>query len=670
MASNYMAVFIIIIIFVVHSNSQTNTSNTTTYPTHSPVVCTYLPFDGNDYVNVSNKELNVTNLINYVKLKNNATLIQADQTAIFLQGTLKCNNSNGCSLECTETASCYQSNMTCNSNTGCNIKCENGFSCGQMRIFAQRDINSTQSLNTAVNIVCKKDSCQQVKVYIRDIASVHIHCVEEDSCTDMTVLIEDMSSKNNNNTSINCYSAYACTNLNVITDGLLTQLNMYEYSPGVVLNNKFGYIPQYNTITCNINDYYVEFIFDKNKNIKHEARNQYAAQKLPCENVTIQCMDINGLDATCFMQYTFLLDTPKIEKLQENGSNYTCVNFVLKDIVELSCVGTCISSPTRPPTSSPSISPSHPPTLSPSLSPIASPTIAPSLFPSLNPSISPSKAPITPTLNPTTAPTITPTFTPTSAPTYNPTQAPTRFPTIEEIEYEYKLEIIYVFWNLTVENYDFILNYFHNSAIQHMEEIIELNYWDRNLLSEYKLFALQIKKINEIDLNHKGKLTKDMLYGRQMMFTQAVILMHTEHQNYFVRSSQYLGFENSTTYSFREYFKNPILKFTVANASNLRTESIYKSENKLDITWIIIITIFSCAIICFCIYWGHKMYIEKIRIPNNRKQRSIQNHTQEFVKIKNTLTNENNDEGENENNDDDNQGENSNDSFDANHVEM
>eukprot|EP01084_Bolivina_argentea_P000819 1506_1 len=195
----------------------------------SAATCTYLPKTYNGTLPV----INVANFINYVELGNNPTVFQADSTAIFMQMNKTCNNPDGCSFECTETAACYQSVFRCQSVTGCNILCKNGFACGKMILKAQQN-------NTSINIVCYKDSCQEMSVYVSDIASAHIHCVDEDACTDMEVFIQNMSF-NAIAVSVNCYTSNACTDMNIYSDYPKTQLNMYQYSSGAILDITTGF---------------------------------------------------------------------------------------------------------------------------------------------------------------------------------------------------------------------------------------------------------------------------------------------------------------------------------------------------------------------------------------------------------------------------------------------
>ena len=197
----------------------------------------YFPIDGEDVaINiddmVTSTIVNTSNAAVIETISDHGACKRSDFDCDF-----QCFNASGCDYSCLGTASCLGLSLNCSSLTGCNLICEDRFSCSDVNVSITGSDSSSQ-----FHLDCKgQRSCVNAYVYISDVESAHIHCRVEESCIDMNIIFDAISTKNNSNTSISCYSANACKNLYIEADGPLTKLHMYEYSENVVLNNGYGW---------------------------------------------------------------------------------------------------------------------------------------------------------------------------------------------------------------------------------------------------------------------------------------------------------------------------------------------------------------------------------------------------------------------------------------------
>ena len=88
----------------------------------------------------------------------------------------------------------------------------NPFSCALTHVTADSyDI-------TELVIICEgAKSCDSLVIDIDDIDRVNIHCIGEKACADMQASFDGISSQNNTNTFISCYTENACTDLHILS---------------------------------------------------------------------------------------------------------------------------------------------------------------------------------------------------------------------------------------------------------------------------------------------------------------------------------------------------------------------------------------------------------------------------------------------------------------------
>eukprot|EP01084_Bolivina_argentea_P138022 243074_1 len=194
-------------------------------------------------------------------------------------------------------------------------------------------INNNNDINTGINgdgngqqihVECYKDSCQEMEIFIDGVDSAHIHCKEEDACTDMIVHFNNITSRNNPNTSVTCYVENACTNLKIFADGELSKLHMYGHSENIILNNGYGWSVSEDTITCDLDTKFVKYVFnDASQNNYLETlmkgKQSMRSDKLPCQGINVTCLNGN-VTGSCQMTYVFP-DQSRFDSLQKiNGT--------------------------------------------------------------------------------------------------------------------------------------------------------------------------------------------------------------------------------------------------------------------------------------------------------------------------------------------------------------
>ena len=589
-----------------------------------------------------------------LNISNNGTIIIADSTAANTGDVFQCDDLNGCHYNCTSSAACFQSIVHCRSPVGCHFVCKANFACSKMTIYANTDVPFNESTTTTTTLVpqnttaapsksldptleptlspigqfetelhieCYQDSCEEMKIYAGYVSSVHIHCYGDEACSGMQANFQNITSENNTETSISCYTQNACPGLHIKADGRLTQLHMYNYSENIILDNGYGWSFDDDTITCDLDSKYIKYDFgystddDTYSSIEALVRYEYKhcdyinkdddrvfipdsvddpLPCLPCEGITVQCLveEANGTysNGSCRMQYVWTpessFDSAKnrdpFTKKAEREAHCTYVS--LRDALNLQCIGNCQGSPTEAPTTKPSLAPTQPPSLAPSLAPTYSPSLAPtqppSMAPSLAPSFSPSLAPtfspsLAPTQPPTLAPSLAPTYSPSLAPTYSPTEAPTRSPHSSHGSYNAHTLVVYRFINMTYDDLNWVYNWTSNGVIDKIQVILEEMYFDAQYLP-YEWYRVVIELINRMDYKDKNQWNLNRLYEQINPHTN-LIEMHVRcsidhielYQSEIGATSADPAFWNRSTQAFRTYFDNEYLNFTTANGTFL-----------------------------------------------------------------------------------------------------
>ena len=377
------------------------------------------------------------------------TLINTNNFAGYIASDVNCTGSvsDGCQYKCNDLASCLISQFYCNVNQ-CNYICGNinnvgsdlsNLNCFQAR-FNTPNISTNNIANYSINCV-GKDSCKEAIINLFYIDLVYIDCKESYSCDGTTINLFNI-----NAAYITCYEYNSCANLVLNTNNYNgTTLLINSYSENIIFNNGYGFV-EGESVICNRYDTnrLIKLVGTDNNNItniRDIARNYFYTKEeqifarnikgqfydipLPCDELTIKCIDENMQSAQCQVEYEYLTQ----QSLLDNTKNGNCKKFVLIDITRLRCTGNCANSPSQSPTLTPTQLPTQPtiiPTHAPTNAPTYTPTNTPTLSPTQNPTNAPTNAP---SVSPTNVPTNSPTDIPTNAPTNIPTNAPTNVPT-------------------------------------------------------------------------------------------------------------------------------------------------------------------------------------------------------------------------------------------------
>ena len=548
-------------------------------------------------INGTDSMVKANESITYVEMGNNATSIISQTQAEYIAAIWNCSNSDGCTYMCLAELSCLITRIRCNSIQGCNLICGADSSCDALELHSYP--------NTSLTIVCSAiRSCRNMQIDVTGSSRVEIHCMQENSCEGMEAYFTAISSKQNPNTSISCYSQNACNELYIDTDGPYTKLIMYEHSK-VTYYNPIGYLSQLQTISCALNDKYIKYNLTDNtpKQLQNLVADEYSSALLPCLNVTVLCNEndtiING---SCSMKYKY---HPQNLNNNDRFVGEQCVYVELTDIISMDCVGQCITSPTTAPTFTPTSNPSNAPSYSPSFSPTYSPSISPTNLPTIPPTSSPSRYP-----------TIPPTYSPTYSPTLSPTVSPTRYPTSGSTDFDMKLEITYLFKYLNDKNYNFIANNSQNDAVQSIEAIIERNYFDSSFLP-YSAYDVQIGRINDINLD---KLTISNVKDENELYAQSVVYFNERYKLYVIGESQSRKWQNDAAKSFQKYLNNSYLNFSVLDWEDLEAVSLDPDQDASNVVfWVITFIVLSCIMIPILVSRCSRLIKMQICLPVDSK---------------------------------------------------
>ena len=429
--------------------------------------------------------------------------------------TLACDEVN-CVIQCTSILSCALSTIYLNgtNHSSALVSCSDSFSCLSTTILVEHNLDLT--------IICSgEDSCNELTANVSESKSFNMYCVETGSCQEGTINmnVELFGENRTNHGVVHCVLAEVCNDLILNTNSEWTQLIMYEFSRGTVLNNGVGFLSAIENIECNT-DRWIQFdgLLETDSTVIQSVHNEYDDDSFPCEDVVVQC-DNETVSKSCIMTYEYI-GSDIVETLNNGSDLAFSVN--MNDLYRITCNGECEESPTQSPTSSPTRAPSNAPSISPSLAPTLSPTISPSISPSLSPTFSPSMVPtVSPTQSPTRSPSMGPTsgpsfspsmfptteptgaptgsptrapsFSPTAAPSVSPSTAPTQFPTKSDA-YDTYIEWQYSIGGLNHDEWQFVVDDIQSFS-KNLSSLITAGFDDDTNI-EYRYISVNITEFN------------------------------------------------------------------------------------------------------------------------------------------------------------------------------
>ena len=317
------------------SNSPTN------FPINSASNCvdfdpTYNSLDGTD----------ITMIIDASKIpypSSNSTVDEyiVSQDNLFVEGIL-CNHTraNICFIGCYYPGSCLETVV--NPLGGMNIltiNCNITSSCTNMKI------NITHSTISQFSMICvNKFACNGAEIFIESTQGVNISldCQSASACSNMIITLE-----NNMKANISCYHDNACDNLMIDTDhskDVHIHLNMYRYSEDITIHE---YYWQNVETTCGYHQdkryiqYPTNYLLDS-EDILKLARDEYpSSNKLPCEDIMIECTgNQTDFERKCEYQYQ-LSDQVELDSILTSESRPKCYWLDIGQLYTASCKGTC-----------------------------------------------------------------------------------------------------------------------------------------------------------------------------------------------------------------------------------------------------------------------------------------------------------------------------------------
>ena len=193
-------------------------------------------------------------------------------------------------------------------------------------------------------------SCQQGNNTIKNVLSpinISIECDSSLSCNDLTIsLYPDLEIKNDINLNISCYNDYSCDNLQINTNNdknILMVINMYRYSEGIFISHY--YISNID-INCGVigDERYIEYPTDQlldTTELLQSARNEYSSQRLPCEDIQIDCSgNLTDFEQGCEYEYQ-LNNSVNLENILSDPNVPNCYWIEINTFYTPYCKGTC-----------------------------------------------------------------------------------------------------------------------------------------------------------------------------------------------------------------------------------------------------------------------------------------------------------------------------------------
>eukprot|EP01083_Nonionella_stella_P236990 831803_1 len=228
------------------------------------------------------------------------------------------------------------SRITCdNDDDLCTIHCPEYEGCiGAKVIIEEKELSQ-------ITIDCNASfSCTEASVHVRDsiIGSISILCAAEQACDSMVI---DINVESAIQVNALCIADNACDNLVIIGDGTSDHININltvtKYSSDITI--QYHNMNNINVHCKSSETKFIQYNTDKLMNaaaMKRNVRRQYAANRMPCEDVSISCSESSECELGYSLSSKF--DISHILTAKE----YTdCLWIDINDIYDVQCHGEC-----------------------------------------------------------------------------------------------------------------------------------------------------------------------------------------------------------------------------------------------------------------------------------------------------------------------------------------
>eukprot|EP01083_Nonionella_stella_P038022 103570_1 len=236
--------------------------------------------------------------------------INASINTSYIGTHLTCPNNESCYYGCLSDGVCLKSKISCNSYHGCNIKCLGYYSCASMTI------TSSSVSNAVITIICDQPfACNDMRIDGVSFIQVHVHCITEDSCHGMNVIIHSSLATS----SVSCYDTHACDDIyyysiSTGTSQATNTLFMYKYSKHIIVRN-------INDIRCMDDTHFIRYT----KSItRTQIKQQISDDKPSCSGIHQICGN-NSCDVTYSVHD---IDTKYIKDMVDHECYYIPVHAV------------------------------------------------------------------------------------------------------------------------------------------------------------------------------------------------------------------------------------------------------------------------------------------------------------------------------------------------------
>eukprot|EP01084_Bolivina_argentea_P284609 487833_1 len=225
------------------------------------------------------------------------------------------------------------------------IQCKNHYSCEDVTM----EIMNVNVKN--ITIICVEErACNNMNIEISNLspnAIVEVYCIEQLSCLNMNMLLE--SDEHNYNATVGCYTDKSCDELYIDADDEIGfGMVVHKYSENINIKYKKPkqlqlfcknpkdkrFIRYETTCTTLLEDYQIAILAEK----------EYSANRLPCDDIQIDCSERDDYIQKCTVTYEINdYNQSKILIARPKEKHPSC--YWLRDIYPslytVTCKGTC-----------------------------------------------------------------------------------------------------------------------------------------------------------------------------------------------------------------------------------------------------------------------------------------------------------------------------------------
>eukprot|EP01084_Bolivina_argentea_P093945 168915_1 len=324
-------------------------------PTNSPTECIeYVSHNISSKSIVFKKKKRLISYTNYSHLNSqydhDAYVAALELQTNLYQQTIECNgtenNTDICFVGCFYPGSCTNIKIqpvSVQQSVSLEVICSSKYSC----VNFQMNVSSISV--DEVNIVCiDKFSCVGGSIHISAISaiSLNLECHSSFACEYLSIVLQnDFSNNGVISVNVSCFTDNSCDNLMINGDyssTIFILFNAYKYSKDVLIEYHHW---ENIMVKCGLSDqkfvkYSTTKLLDPSE-ILNLARNEYESNRLPCEDIIIDCTGDNpDFVQSCEYKYDLSKEVNLLNILS-NDYKPECYWMNIAELYTAQCKGTC-----------------------------------------------------------------------------------------------------------------------------------------------------------------------------------------------------------------------------------------------------------------------------------------------------------------------------------------